>query len=253
MSTEPGLPGTLTEVAYILPPDTTLKEWGRIMGRLGGVGHSIQWWAVDALQFGEDHWPESFAQYVDSLGLSPHRLSTLCWVARKWPRARRRDDLSFGHHEALAALPQEEQDRWMDRVVTGERLPNGETKRWSVTRLKKELRALSASTASSSDSSRSLESATTADSAPVVLDVGMRVTLPNLGVCRIEQLTWAGVGASVASLSVIVTMEVPWPPAPIAVAPATLSSMAPPTPGLSSLSSTSVLARAISPSPPTSP
>ena len=57
-------------------------------------------------------------------------LRNLAWVARSFETSRRRDSLSFAHHAEVAALPQAEQELWLNRA---ERLG------WSRNELRRQL------------------------------------------------------------------------------------------------------------------
>jgi hypothetical protein len=53
-------------------------------------------------------------------------------VCRAFPPARRREGLTFSHHESLASLPAREQTRWLDRAEAGQ---------WSTADLREAVRA----------------------------------------------------------------------------------------------------------------
>lgn len=137
-----GLPGTVTETSLILRPDMKITEWVKAIRLLGRMNRGMSWWICDALIYGEDHYGEKMAQYAEETNLSVHSIANMLWVGRAWPRSRRREALSFGHHEALAAMESEDQTHWAGMAEQGETLPNGERKPWSVTRLREELRAV---------------------------------------------------------------------------------------------------------------
>ena len=71
------------------------------------------------------------AQAVDVLGMSEHTLVNRRWVCSRVPPARRRPELSFSHHDAVASLGPREQRRWLS-----EALEQG----WSRERLRAALR-----------------------------------------------------------------------------------------------------------------
>ena len=59
--------------------------------------------------------------YVQSragtLGLNAYSVKNFGWVAKHVETSRRRDVLTFGHHEAVAALPAAQQKHWLERAA----------------------------------------------------------------------------------------------------------------------------------------
>jgi hypothetical protein len=137
-----GLPGKITETSLSLPATLTLEEWAKAIRLLGRMAHGIQWWLSDALVHGDEHYGEKMAAYADETGLAPQTIQNLLWVGKAVPRSRRRESLSFSHHEAVAALSPAVQEVWLEKAERGESLPGGGSQRWSVTRLRAELRAI---------------------------------------------------------------------------------------------------------------
>ena len=129
------LPGHATVTSLALPPDLTFEQWGALMGRLGLMGRGLSWWAADAYLHGERTWGEPAAQHAERLGIQPHTLLNLLWVARAFPPARRRAGVSWSHHAELSKLSPEEQDAWLDAI---------QEKGWTVPELRSEMRGLRA-------------------------------------------------------------------------------------------------------------
>lgn len=65
-------------------------------------------------------------------GYDAQTLMNMVYVASRFPISRRRENLSWSHHETLAALEPEEQDHWLDEA---------RKHRWSVSDLRVMLRA----------------------------------------------------------------------------------------------------------------
>ena len=129
------LPGHATVTSLALPPDLTFEQWGTLMARLGVMGRGLSWWAADAYLHGERTWGEPAAQYAERLGVQPHTMLNLLWVARAFPPARRRAGVSWSHHAELSKLSPEEQDAWLDAI---------QEKGWTVPELRAEMRGLRA-------------------------------------------------------------------------------------------------------------
>jgi len=139
-----GLPGTISDVALTLPTGLSYEQVRDGLRLVGRTGRALGWWAADLLVYAEVHFGEAkFSQLADELGYAPHTCQNLLTVGHAWPVKRRREALDVGHHSALAHLDKEDAEHYANLAEAGERLPNGETKRWSVTRLREELRALS--------------------------------------------------------------------------------------------------------------
>jgi hypothetical protein len=58
-------------------------------------------------------WGERASQILEATGLDYQTVSNCKWVARAYPRERRRADLSWSHHEALAGWTPAQQDKWL--------------------------------------------------------------------------------------------------------------------------------------------
>lgn len=140
-----GLPGSLTKngLGLNLPPGLTYAQVEHGLRLLGDMGRSVAFWAGDLLLYADTRFGEAkFSQLADALGWAPHTLQNALTVARSWPAGRRRAALDFGHHAALAHLEEEDQEHWAGLAEAGEKLPNGEVKRWSVSKLREALKAL---------------------------------------------------------------------------------------------------------------
>ncbi|MGW0651777.1 LmbU family transcriptional regulator, partial [Streptomyces umbrinus] len=68
---------------------------------------------------------------MERTSLDYQTLRNYAWVAGKVARSRRRPELSFQHHQEVAALPPDEQDYWLGRAVEGS---------WSRAELRRRLR-----------------------------------------------------------------------------------------------------------------
>lgn len=124
--------GACTPVALDLTGvDLTWERYVGVLALLGTLHRRIAFYVGDALNDGERRFGEAMAQAVDVLGMSEHTLVNRRWVCSRVPPARRRPELSFSHHDAVAALGPREQRRWLS-----EALEQG----WSRERLRAALR-----------------------------------------------------------------------------------------------------------------
>lgn len=92
-------------------------QWAVAGRRLGVVGRSIQWLLGDWLSYGNSRFGERYARASQITGYDPQTLMNMVYVASRFPISRRREQLSWSHHETLAALEAGEQDRWLDTAI----------------------------------------------------------------------------------------------------------------------------------------
>lgn len=175
------LPGKITDLALTLPPGLSYEEVRDGLRFVGRTGRALGWWAADLLVYAEVHFGEAqFSQLAEELGYAPHTCQNLLTVGHAWTPKRRRAGLDLGHHAALARLDPEDQVHWAELAEAGDRLPNGEVKRWTVSRLREELRALTPATpAQPTAGAKTAGKGPTAGSAPAA---GGKAPLPCLHV-----------------------------------------------------------------------
>lgn len=108
-------------------------KWAAAGRRIGAVGRCIQWLLGDWIAYGNMKFGERYALASQISGYDPQTLMNMVYVASRFPISRRRENLSWSHHEALASKDDpDEQDRWLDEVSEH---------RWSVLDLRMMLRA----------------------------------------------------------------------------------------------------------------
>ena len=107
-----GLQGAKVDgVSLTLNEDITWDRWEDIGGYLGLIARNNLWWIADWLAAGERKWGEMYVQAIHVTGLSESRLQTIQSVGSRFQSCRRRQDLSFGHHEEVASLKFSEEDQ----------------------------------------------------------------------------------------------------------------------------------------------
>lgn len=116
----------------ILDPTTTFEEWAAMGRPLLMMEWGARWWVGDWLRFGERRYGERYTQAIQETGIRYKTLANLAWVAGRFEFSRRRENLSWSHHEAVAGLDDpEEQDRLLDQAAE-----HG----WSVIELREQAR-----------------------------------------------------------------------------------------------------------------
>jgi hypothetical protein len=104
---------TFTPLGLVMPEDMGLDGWASIGKKLCRAGHMIQWWLGDWAAFGERHYGQ-LKEFADLNELDYGALRNLAWVSSKVELSRRRDNLDWSFHQEVAALPPQEQDRWLE-------------------------------------------------------------------------------------------------------------------------------------------
>lgn len=128
-----------TTVSLEIEGKITVEQWMAAFATLDKTGKGYQWWIGDSLIEGEGRFPEQWSQVLDPAEEAKRENEGPDWtytkymqVASRMARWRRRQSLSFGHHQCVAFMEtQEEQDHWLD--LTEE---NG----WSVDKLRKKIK-----------------------------------------------------------------------------------------------------------------
>jgi hypothetical protein len=117
---------------FQLRPGMSFRDWAAVGRRLSHVSSRATWALGDWLLFGERAYGTRYRTAVEATNLDYQTLRNYAWVAGSFAPHRRRPELSFQHHAELAALPEIEQDLWLNRAV-------GEG--WSRNELRRRVRA----------------------------------------------------------------------------------------------------------------
>lgn len=108
----------MTPTALALPPDLSFEDWTGVgeflfwsKERREAELDTINWMIGDWLRFGEHKWGEKYAQAVEETGLAYQTLANIQYTVDKFDDPyRRRENLTFTHHAAVAALPAADAD-----------------------------------------------------------------------------------------------------------------------------------------------
>ena len=108
------------EVSLDIPENTAFDDWSRLGATLQQMERAVMWWIGDWLRFGERKYGETYAQAIEATGYAEGTLKNAKYVAERFSEtSRRRDDLSFGHHQAVAALPPADADAVLAEAASG--------------------------------------------------------------------------------------------------------------------------------------
>ena len=120
-----------SSVAWAPTQDLNANEWAAAGRRIGAVGRCIQWLLGDWIAYGNTKFGERYARAAKITGYDTQTLMNMVYVASRFEISRRRENLSWSHHETLAALDEEEQNHWLDQA---------QVNRWSIADLRMMLR-----------------------------------------------------------------------------------------------------------------
>lgn len=112
-----GLSGEVTMTTWALDPAMTFEAWSRQIAIVGRLGQTTLFLLGDGLHQGAALFGEEYAQVLEATGYAERTISNLMWVAERVPPENRREELSHGHHEAVAALEPHEQAKWLQRAI----------------------------------------------------------------------------------------------------------------------------------------
>ena len=109
---------TLTPVGLEMSPGATFEEWVQIGESLKRIHRSYIWLVIDWLIHGEREWGDTYRQVAEHLGYKVETLHNYVSVGKRIEISRRREELSIGHHDAVASLSPQKQAEWLGAAVT---------------------------------------------------------------------------------------------------------------------------------------
>lgn len=128
------LPGIWTRIGWIAPDGMTRDEYLFAGDTLIEWEYGRPWCLGDFIIYGESAFGEMYAQAMEITGLSYERLAHYVSVCRRFDFCRRRQLLTFTHHETVSAkrFSADEQDYWLDEA---------EREGWSASELGRQVAA----------------------------------------------------------------------------------------------------------------
>lgn len=100
----------MTTTGLDLPLGIDEAAWEALGRKLAFVGKGSQWWVGDWLYYGIFKYGTKYDKAAELTRMNAKTLKNIQHVASKFEKSRRRDFLSFGHHEVVAGLPEEWQE-----------------------------------------------------------------------------------------------------------------------------------------------
>jgi hypothetical protein len=108
----------ITAVAWMADDDLDLAEWSRAGHQLGVMDRCSPWWIGDWIRYGNAKFGERYSRAAKISGYDIQTLMNRVYVASHFEISRRRENLSWSHHDAVAALPRDQQEYWLEKAIT---------------------------------------------------------------------------------------------------------------------------------------
>lgn len=120
----------LTRTALLITSDMTFDEWADLGDRLERMSEGVMWWVGDWWRSGQ-RYGERAKHAAESGRWSFGTYMNAGYVAAQFETSRRREVLSWTHHQTVAALPE---------TVADDLLDQAEANHWSDRDLRKQVR-----------------------------------------------------------------------------------------------------------------
>ena len=110
-----------SDTSLEIDPAISGKEYLNLWDGLKKVSGVLPWWIGDAYIFGELNEGFRFDSVLSNFRLEYKKttIRNCVYVCSRIPPSRRRDKLTFGHHQAVAPLEPSEQDYYLDLAQRG--------------------------------------------------------------------------------------------------------------------------------------
>lgn len=108
----------VTETSWRPQGPMSFEQWQDAGQQLQRIARSVNWLLGDWIAYGEHSFGETYTQAIEQTGLETQTLMNIASVSRRVEASRRRETLSWSHHEAVAALEPPEQERWLAEAET---------------------------------------------------------------------------------------------------------------------------------------
>lgn len=111
-------PFEMTSTGLVIRGLPTLDQWVEYGQVLVDASSALQWAIGDWINYGESRhdWGEKYTQALSAFQYKYEYLRNIAWVARSFDVSRRRDTLTFSHHQEVAPLDQPTQDKLLDKA-----------------------------------------------------------------------------------------------------------------------------------------
>ena len=104
----------ISPIAWKAEPELELSEWLLCGRRIARMQSASNWWIGDWVRYGNVKYGQRYERAAKVVGYDPQTLMNMAYVSSRFPDSRRRAALSWSHHAELAALPEPDQETWLD-------------------------------------------------------------------------------------------------------------------------------------------
>lgn len=111
------MPGRVTVTGLELPDGLSFGDWSSIGSTLKSVEHSVMWWIGDWARYGK-RYGEKYDSAIKATGYDYGTIANAKSVAARIEFSRRRENLSWSHHQEVASLGPDEADGLLDKAET---------------------------------------------------------------------------------------------------------------------------------------
>ena len=114
----------LTRTSLEMAEDATEADYQQTIQALAQCNEALQWWVGDWLVQAGKKYAETYEGWVKGLGWKYMTLAQFKRVSEKIPFCRRLQNLTWAHHQEIAAIESpEEQEHWLAWAATPDYLP----------------------------------------------------------------------------------------------------------------------------------
>lgn len=121
----------ITDTGLELTENLSINDYMEVGTKINALHKSTPWLLADLLGYGEERYGDQFSQVVDEFGYRPETLRNALYTVKRWPKSRRRPELTFAHHQAVSSLDPENADKILELAIKFD---------WSVKELRDEKR-----------------------------------------------------------------------------------------------------------------
>jgi hypothetical protein len=107
----------VTPTSWTPTGEMSFEDWCEAGTKLGQIAEAVQWWIGDWINFGATTYGEKYADALEATGYEYGSLANMASVAGEFESSRRRENLSWSHHAAVASLEPAAQESELDRAV----------------------------------------------------------------------------------------------------------------------------------------
>jgi hypothetical protein len=108
----------VSPVGINFPDELDFDEWRAVGERVARLSGSTAWWLGDWMHFGFWEYGQKYEEAIAATGLAYQTLANYRSVCERFDFSRRKENLSFSHHQLVAGLSDAEQDTWLERAET---------------------------------------------------------------------------------------------------------------------------------------